>query len=147
MKRGTLINLGVGTVLILVLWATLAPVEALALPPRPEDVASREEDDGGDDSLLGAYIELHLQSAPAGLWAIVQWQDSAGAWHDVEGWHGTLDASGSRRWWVAAKDFGTGPFRWVIYWVQGDELLAESDPFNLPQTAGETVKIEVSFLP
>jgi hypothetical protein len=108
-------------------------------------VASREEDDGGDDSLLGAYIELHLQSAPAGLWAIVQWQDSAGAWQDVEGWHGTLDASGSRRWWVAAKDFGTGPFRWVI--VQGDELLTASDPFYLPQAAGAVVTAEVFLSP
>jgi hypothetical protein len=32
--------------------------------PRPEDVASGEEEDGADDSLLGAYIEL--QSSAGG---------------------------------------------------------------------------------
>lgn len=147
MKCESLVKLGVGITLILVLWLALAPTQAQALPPRPEDVVPSDEHGGDHDRPVGAYIELHVQPARSGLWAVVQWQDSTEYWHDVEGWRGALDASGSQRWWVAAKDFGTGPFRWVIYWVQGDELLAESDPFNLPQTAGEAVKIEVSFLP
>jgi hypothetical protein len=56
-----------------------------------------------------------------------------GNWHDVEAW------------WVAAKDFGTGPFRWVIYRGQAGELLAISQAFYLPDAAGATTKLEVSF--
>jgi hypothetical protein len=66
-----------------------------------------------------------------GAWSVVQWQDINGDWQDVDGWRGTLDGSGQRRWWVAAKDFGSGPFRWAV----GE---AVSAPFNLPAVGAET---------
>jgi hypothetical protein len=58
----------------------------------------------------------------------------------VDGWRGSLDSSGSLRWWVAAKDFGSGPFRWVV----GE---AASEPFNLPAGAGQVVYINMTALP
>jgi hypothetical protein len=88
---------------------------------------------------------------------VVQWQDKAGGWHDVEGWQGTLEPDGSpapqggtgagrdgsKRWWVAAKDFGTGPFRWIVTQGKNGRPLAASAWFNLPSVANETVRIEV----
>jgi hypothetical protein len=111
------------------------------LPSRETPTPGRSPDNG-DDKPAGAHIVLQVESAPAGLWSVVQWQDSAGGWHDVEGWRGTLDASRTQRWWVDTKDFGKGPFRWVIYRTQADLILAESGPFYLPRTADETVMIE-----
>jgi len=111
-------------------------------PTRPPD-----DDDDKDDKPTGAHIVLQVQSAPVGVWTVVQWQDSAGGWHDIEGWQGTLDGGAQKVWWVAAKDFGTGPFRWLVYQGQGGKLLAQSEPFYLPYSAGETVEIEVSLVP
>ncbi len=79
------------------------------------------------------------------MWAVVQWEDNAGVWHDVEGWQGPLDADGRQRWWVEAKDFGTGPFRWAVIKGGDDQPVATSESFNLPRKASETVRIEVSL--
>ena len=141
MKSISVINLGLGIVSVLVLWATLAPGSALALPPRPEDVVSTEKDDGDDDSLLGAYIELHVQLAPMGSWAIVQWRDGAGGWQNVEGWRSQIDSPHIISWWVGPKDLRTGPFRWVVYSTQArGGLVWSSQPFYLPKQ-GETLRI------
>jgi len=94
----------------------------------------------------GAYIVLQVQSAPAGVWTIVQWQDSAGGWHDIEGWQGTLDEDDRKVWWVARDAFDKGPFRWAVYQGQRGQLLATSAWFYLPASAGETVKLEVSLV-
>jgi hypothetical protein len=107
---------------LLTLGLGLIPTPALAesgLPDRnPPAANDGERDDRGP---VGTYIEL---AAPehAGAWSVVQWQDVNGNWHDVEGWRGTLDSSGYIRWWVAARDFGTGPFRWVITSGTGDSI-------------------------
>jgi hypothetical protein len=42
----------------------------LAQPP--------DDDDDKDDEPVGAYNVLHVPSAPAGVWTMVQWQDTAG---------------------------------------------------------------------
>ncbi len=100
---------------VLMLGLGLAAAPVLAESGLPDRNPPPPADDGGRDDRgpVGTYIEL---AAPehAGAWSVVQWQDVNGNWHDVEGWRGTLDSSGYIRWWVAAKDFGTGPFRWVI---------------------------------
>jgi hypothetical protein len=113
-----------------------APVQASsALPPRETPTPpSPDGEKDKDGPPVGAYIEL---VAPVGAWVVVQWQDSAGSWHDVEGWRGS--AANSSRWWVHPKDFGSGPFRWVIY--QGNQVSAMSEPFYLPGTANETLQI------
>ncbi|TEU10265.1 MAG: hypothetical protein E3J21_26870 [Anaerolineales bacterium] len=117
------------------------------LPPRETPTPTRQHDDDDDDRPAGAHIVLQVQSAPAGVWTVVQWQDSAIGWHDIKGWQGTLDGGYRKVWWVAPKDFGTGPFRWLVYQGQGGKLLAQSELFYLPYSAGETVRIEVSLVP
>jgi len=77
-----------------------------------------------------------------------------GNWHDVEGWQGTLDSvatgeggtvMGKKVWWVAERDLGTGPFRWVVTRDEGGRLLGTSEPFDLPGAVGATVTVEVSL--
>lgn len=114
------------------------------LPPRDTPSPAQPDNDRTDhDRPLGTYLELLLHQPPAGTWTVVQWQDSAGNWHDVEGWQGTLDAAGGKRWWVAAKDFGTGPFRWVVQYGPGGSVLGMSAPFHLPGGAAEIMQVTV----
>jgi len=134
-------------VMVIGIFMTLVPLSVWAgppaLPPRPPLPSGG---DGGGDAgwLVGATIELHVPGASAGAWAVVQWQDSAGGWHDVEGWRGMLDSSGVRRWWVAPKDFDTGPFRWVVTRQPGGAQLAVSSPFTLPAGSNQTLGVDVS---
>ena len=119
---------------LLVMGLGLTTVPALANGDLPDRNPPPPADDGGrdDSGPLGTHIEL---AAPehAGAWSVVQWQDSAGNWHDVEGWRGTLDSSGYIRWWVAAKDFGTGPFRWVI---TGGDSVSVADEWSTGESSG-----------
>ena len=130
--------------LLLALVPNGVQAEPPALPPRPP-LPSGGGGGGDADSLTGAIIELTVLGAPAGAWAVVQWQDSTGGWHDVEGWRSMLGESGTKRWWVAPRDFGTGPFQWVI--AQGTEgtQLAVSEPFTLPASANQTLQISLSL--
>jgi hypothetical protein len=123
-----------------------APVRAQGpLPPRMSPSSGGGGGGGGvhgGGEPPGAYIELDLQGATADVWTVLQWQDGAGRWYDIEQWRGTLDANGRKKWWVAAKDFGTGPFRWVVTQGPDGPVLATSLPFNMPSEAYETVRIE-----
>lgn len=83
-------------------------------------------------------IAVNVPGAPEGAWVGVQWQDRQGAWQNVEAWQGPLEAAeetgvASKVWGVYPKDFGRGPFRWVVYTQQGGEVLGTSQSFNLPQ--------------
>lgn len=111
------------------------------LPPRdtPTPTPRDDKDNDRNDSPVGAYIELVAPDAPAGAWTVVQWQDSAGGWHDVEGWRGSV--AGSSRWWVHPKDFGTGPFRWVVRTGPEGPQWATSASFNLPGQPNETLQV------
>ena len=118
---------------VLIAGLGLIPTPALAESGLPDRKPPTADDGGRDDSgPIGTYIEL---AAPeqAGAWSVVQWQDSAGNWHDVEGWRGTLDSHGYIRWWVAAKDFGTGPFRWVI---TGGDSVSVADEWSTGESGG-----------
>ncbi len=99
-------------------------------PPRPESPRRDESQPPG------AYIELVAPDHP-GAWSTVQWQDAAGRWHEVEGWRGHLDRQGVKRWWVSSRDFGRGPFRWVV--VNGPA----SGPFYLPTEAYQVVQVRL----
>ena len=135
----------------LVVWPVSQVQAGATLPPRSTSSPttgtgagndqSDSNDDDDDSSPMGAYIELQAGVTRGGDWSQVEWQDSNGAWQPVEGWAGSLDSQGSRRWWVAAKDFGTGPFRWVVKEVATGSVLLTSDGFNLPSEANQTVVI------
>jgi hypothetical protein len=80
----------------------------------------------------------------------VQWRDQAGGWHDVEGWQGLLETPvGSevpvKTWGVYTKDYGQGPFRWIVYNEPGGSVLATSQSFNLPN--GDGANLTLSVLP
>jgi hypothetical protein len=113
--------------------------------PTPTPPPSSDGDDDNDGGPIGAYIELHVPDAPAGAWTVVQWQNELDDWYDVEGWRGTLDEQGRRRWWVAKKDFGTGPFRWVVKQGPNGSVLGSSTPFNLPVEVNQTLPVEVKL--
>ena len=141
-------------VLVVLAWATPDTVAQGPPLPTPTNVSSGggsggggsdNDDDDDDHRPIGAYIALQVQPASSELWTVVQWQDSAGGWHDVEGWRGTLDSSGYRRWWVAAKDFNTGPFWWVVKRGANGPVVGTSDPFTLPGQANSTLQVSVSL--
>ncbi|MBN1218525.1 MAG: hypothetical protein JXM69_06345 [Anaerolineae bacterium] len=135
----------------LLAWAALpAPVVEAGLPvretPTPIPAPPASGGDKKDNKPLGAWIEVQVSSAPAGAWSAVQWHSpsdgrSAGGWENVAGWQGPLPQN--TRWWVAEKDFGDGPFRWVVTRGPGGAELGASQPFNLPGGANETVRVTV----
>lgn len=127
------------TVILSGIWL-LGSFSAAALPPRPVPPLATPA-----PKLSAGAIELHVTAAQTGLWTVVQWQDNLGDWHDVEGWQGTLDEGDVKVWWVARADLGKGPFRWLV--TQGGELVATSEAFYLPGSAGETTRVSVSLAP
>jgi hypothetical protein len=108
--------------------------------PTPSAISEPHE----EEKPVGAFIELRVSPAPPGVWTVVRWEDGLGGWHDVEGWQGTLDSADQKVWWVPQRDFGTGPFCWDLYAGQGGPSLGASDPFYLPGSANQRVKVHVS---
>jgi len=140
--------------------SSLAP--AHALPPRSptptvaEVVPARSTPDRGSIELRVRFPDgLPGRESPwQELWTAVEWQDPhTGTWREVESWQGTLDGvrgegdavAGHKTWWVARRDRGTGPFRWLVYRGRGGPLVATSAPFDLPAGAGQTVVVEVTI--
>ena len=126
-----------------------------AFPVRPTPNPGTRTDSKSRTS-GGGFIELQVQLDPIytpmeqpwqELWTVVQWQDHAGGWQNVEGWQGTLDGVdgdvGRKVWWVDDDDLGKGPFRWVVYLGQGGAVLIRSDSFHLPHRTGEVVVVDV----
>jgi hypothetical protein len=131
---------------LLMAWPPLLTQAGPELPPREPPTAAQPsgDDDDKDDEPAGAHIVLHVPSAPAGVWTIVQWQDTAGGWHDIDGWSGALDKGDQKTWWLAPDLFGKGPFHWLVYQGERGKLLATSESFYLPDSANEKLWIEVS---
>jgi hypothetical protein len=132
---GTLSNL---------LWPTLLPKAGPTLPPRQPPAVPAPGGGDQDSAEPGAYIELHTSPALPGWWSWVEWQNSSGNWEKVDGWEGTLDGQGARRWFVAKKDFGNGPFRWIVSRGPGGTAAGTSAPFDLPTVAYQTVDVTIS---
>ena len=118
--------------------ATAAPPPRPTLTPTPSAVTSPKS----------SYLELHVPGDNKYLWTAVQWQDSAGNWHTVEGWQGILDNIhehvGIKQWQVYPRDYGKYPFRWLVYQSQGGKLLTTSYSFRLPG-ANQRVIVEVTL--
>lgn len=145
-QQGLRLWFGFTIICLALLWLVLPVNPSHAgneLPNRNTPTPSRHDDDD-DDTPLGAYIELKVTGAPPEAWSVVQWQDSAGGWHAVEGWQSELNANGTTRWWVAAKDFGTGPFRWVVTAGIDKPTLTNSQAFTLPGQANDLLRVMVS---
>ena len=85
--------------------------------------------------------QIQLTTVP-GAYTVVQWRDGSGRWQDVTGWRAQA-TNGFVSWTVEKKDFGKGPFRWVVYSADGRTLLGISYEFKLPE-AGKSVLVTVS---
>ena len=142
--RKTFISAVLVALMLVLLLPSLALATPAVLPPRP---TPRPVAPAPRKPPTGAYVVLHLLSAPPKVWSVVQWQDALGDWHDVEGWQGTLDDGQCKTWWVAKKDLGTGPFRWAVHLEKSGPLVASSESFFLPDGVGKTTKIEMSIEP
>ncbi len=134
-----------GLVIILAALAGLSllvpPVQAgSALPtrsaPTPTPTGSKEQ------GTAVATIALEVPTDWSSAWAVVQWQDGLGEWHDVEGWRGWLPDNS--RQWVVAQDFATGPFRWVVTAEPEGPVLGASDSFYLPSAANEWLWVTIA---
>ena len=137
------------------------PQETPGLPPRPTDVptatpvptqtavpATQTPVPQPTAVSEGALIQLVVSSPPRAVqkvWTVVQWGDGHGRWYDVEGWRGTLDDMRVKTWWVAPANFGSSPFRWLVYEEEGGRLLATSLSFALPNQTGQLVRVEVDL--
>jgi len=163
-KRQVIANSALINSACVLLTLTLLPMLVQAapssLPPRP---TAQPTSASQAITSPGTSIELRVQFPPAwpwdkihwqDLWTVVQWQDAGGNWHDVAGWQGELDAvmvgesgdvEGVKTWWVAKRDLGTGPFRWVVKQSREGKPAATSEPFYLPCAAGETVPAKISL--
>jgi hypothetical protein len=149
------VSIGLAISLIaLLIWLGWGPLSSQAAPPPREPtptpstahVPPHSDQDHQPATPLYAQLELEVQNASPGLWTVVQWQDEAGYWHDVEGWQGTLDEGYTKKWVVAAKDLGTGPFRWTVYQASGREAVS-SEPFMLPSEPYTVLRIKVVLTP
>jgi hypothetical protein len=126
-------------------WPALVEAQS-TLPPRDSTPAPPSDNDDKDsDKPLGAHLDLQVQPVPPGAWSMVQWQDTAGNWHNVAGWQRDLGIDGFGRWWVAAKDFNSGPFRWVVTQGLGGPELGVSQSFNLPAGVNQALRVEVAL--
>jgi hypothetical protein len=121
--------------LVLALLPTLALAE---WAERPEDQPTPPPRPGK----AGAGIELSVTGAIDPYYAVVQWQDGLGGWHDVDGWRGEAEA-GRVLWFVSEDLFGAGPFRWVVYDHGG--VFATSASFDLPTLKDQTVRVHVGL--
>ena len=141
----------IGFLAIAILYISLPISAEAALPPRPTlmpmPAPAATPTPVAQPALTPAQetLLLYLSAGPAydGAWTVVQWQGGDGVWHDVEGWRVHM-RGGQVYWRVAEKDFGTGPFRWVVYDKEGGRLLAMSASFTLPTSDSQTVTVQVS---
>jgi hypothetical protein len=131
----------VAVVLVLTPGAALSAGPA-GLPPRPGDPASAPPE-WGQLKLCVTMAGAQVQDWQA-LWTVVQWQDAAGGWNDVDGWRSTHDtfssSGGCKSWAVDPAMLGKGPFRWVAQQGLGGRLLAASEPFSLPPST-DTIRM------
>jgi hypothetical protein len=147
------LSLGIIITLLALLLPAFAQAAPSALPPRPPTPTPTPP---AQSPTVMAAIELRVQLGSKWSWGtmtwqdlrtVVQWQDRLGDWHAVDGWRGALDefigGEGRQVWWVAEKDFGSGPFRWAVTDGRSDQPVAVSRSFNLPARSNEKVIVEM----
>lgn len=116
------------TVVVLTPGATSTAAPSSQKPPAPE----------------GAHIVLGLpkDGQLVGKRAVVQWLGKDGRWYDVDGWQSGLTEQDTHIvWWVAPRDFGTGPFRWAVFAAGTNTPVWVSAAFQLPSFNGTIVSV------
>jgi hypothetical protein len=127
------------------------PARVEALPPRPTPAVTptatptpipRPARARPEPQPL-SHIRLQVTPAQSVWWTVVEWQGGDGVWHEVTGWRGSVTA-GRQRWAVEVRNFGEGPFRWVVYAAPGSAPLAVSTPFTLPTAPNQELLIPLT---
>jgi hypothetical protein len=158
-----ILPIGVIITMLALLLPAFAQAAPLALPPRPPTPtqlppATPTQTPPAQVPTVMASIELRVRFGSASAWSrgtmtrqdlrtVVQWQDKLGDWHAVDGWRGALDEfvgdEGREVWWVAEKDFSSGPFRWTVTDGKSNQPIAVSSSFNLPARSNARVIVEM----
>jgi hypothetical protein len=104
----------------------------------------------GDSGAIAATV----LNPPANAWVGVQWLDLTGTtWTMIDTWLYPLDQDinyGRTVRGVEPKDFGTGPYRWVVYAgnpAEGGKLWGVSTPFYFPQASRDWLWMEIRQTP
>lgn len=109
-------------------------------PPRPELTPTPHPTTipvptvAPSQSSQSAAIILTLSDPDLAYWTSVQWLDEEDEWQDASGWQSDFNENGMVVWAVAAKDYGTGPYRWVIYTEEDGTVHSTTDLFYLPES-------------
>lgn len=146
--RGRRLTVSIGSLIAMVLLSgyLLEPAAVDALPPRPTPAITPmplpKAPKPMSPPLRLSHIRLLVAPAQEGLWSVVEWQGADGEWHVVDGWQGTIDG-GSKRWAVHERNFGEGPFRWVVYDSPAGRVMDTSVTFVLPHSAGEELIVRI----
>ncbi|MEM8859320.1 MAG: hypothetical protein AAGD96_13415 [Chloroflexota bacterium] len=124
------------------------------MPPRPIPPATETPiptQTPQEEIFYGSKLRLEMPSTfvEQSAWTVVQWQDSKNRWHDVSGWSGhptwhQPTQTWVVEWWVARKNFGEGPFRWVVYQdaTKRQQILV-STPFELMKQNRQDQTVEM----
>lgn len=125
----------------------LPPTPTPTVTPRPIRPAPPTPRPRPTEDAAPTGAEIELLTAHPGVYTVVQWQDTAGRWHDVEGWRGTTEAGadglGTKVWWLSESLLGQGPFRWLLCSAPDGDTTAASAPFYLPDELGERLTITI----
>ena len=151
---------GVLTALVAIALALPAAVAAegmLDLPPRPEPptpyLPPTPAPSPAPRHSAGAHIRLLVapevvgDAAPSVMWTVVQWEDEAGGWYDVEWWCGHLDDTRGRQRLVGQPaDYGRGTVPLGHPPRPGAVAeLATSAPFDLPSQERQVLDVAVAL--
>lgn len=116
-----------------------SPAVSADAPPRPELTPTPPPTTtpiplvSPSQSSQPAAIILTLSNPDSAYWTSVQWLDEDDEWQDVSDWQSDFNDAGLVVWAVAAKDYGTGPYRWVIYDEKDGTMYSTTDLFYLPE--------------
>lgn len=93
--------------------------------PEPDPGRIRLTVSWADASIVGRFIG-------DGLTTVVQYYDAGGQWQDVSGWVQPLRNTNTVLWNVWRRDWGTGPYRWVVKNAAKGYVMATTSGFYLP---------------
>ena len=93
--------------------------------PEPDPGRIRLSVGWADPSSIGRFIG-------DGITTVVQFRNASGQWEDVSGWVQPLRNTSTVLWNVWRRDWGTGPYRWVVKNEAQNYVMASSTGFYLP---------------
>ena len=98
------------------------------------NAADDPEPDPGRIRLTVAWADPRVvcQFIGDGLTTVVQFYDANGQWQDVSGWVQPLRNTNTVLWNVWRRDWGTGPYRWVVKNAAKGYVMATTSGFYLP---------------